>query len=257
MQLYETYASDRAYFIEKKRSPHKRGRLICAVFLLSAAVVAGIVVYCKFFAAKYTVAGRSYYAVVTTETSLEGQAVEAAAAVKQAGGGGYVLNDGVYRVVAAVYPDNAAATAVADRLTAGSTQASVVTLTVEKMRFSAFGNRTKNAEPGAAVGYVVGELYDKLYELSLSLDEKKIAESVAVRLLSDYRETTAGYLDRIVALRGEFPEDKTLSRLQNTFIRITEALSAAASAEAVPPASRIKYAVCATIVYMRDFSTGA
>lgn len=76
--------------------------------------------------------GRTFYAVYTSETSVESEAQSAAAVMKAAGGSGYIYNDGTYKIVAAVYPDASSADTVAERLTGEGMQAARLELEVPR-----------------------------------------------------------------------------------------------------------------------------
>lgn len=59
--------------------------------------------------------------------------------------------------------------------------------------------------------YTYGELYDRLYDMSVELDEQRLSESAAVRLIAQYREKAAEYAEYIAGLAEADPADKTLT----------------------------------------------
>ena len=251
MQQYDPYGTERPYIIEKPRlSARRSGRLLGAVVLVAVAAVIGVFAWRHFAGGGVTVKGRTFYAVYTSETAVESEAQSAAAAIKAAGGSGYVYNDGTYKIIAAVYPDAASADAVAERLSAEGTKAARLELEVPRLRLDV-ADEAARTRLAAAVYYTYGELYDSLYEISLGLDEHRLSESAAVRLMAQYREKAAEYAGYIAELSAADPADKTLSGLNGAYAAVTGALSAAQSAEEVKPSARVKYAIADILFTMR------
>lgn len=254
MQQYDPYGTERPYIIEKPRlSVRRSGRILGAVVLLAVAAVIGVFVWRHFAGSGITVKGRTFYAVYTSETSVESEAQSAAAVMKAAGGSGYIYNDGTYKIVAAVYPDASSADTVAERLTGEGMQAARLELEVPRMRLD-FPDETVRARLGEAVYYTYGELYDLLYDMSVELDEQRLSESAAVRLIAQYREKAAEYAEYIAGLAEADPADKTLTGLKNAYAAVTGALSDIQSAEDVRPSARVKYAIADILVTMRALS---
>lgn len=249
MQAYDPYGRERPYIIDKSRPPRKKSRMLGVLLLLTTAVAAGIVVYCVLFKSTFTVKGRTFYAVITTVTETEAEAVAASDNVRKAGGSGYIVNDGTYRIVAAVYADSKAAETVAGRMNG----ASVLTLDVKKMKFKG-DDRAANARLAETVYYAYTELFDDLYALSIELDEKRTSESAAVRQLAGWHAEAADRLEYLDDLVQKTPEDAVLVRLKNAYVGVTNALSAAGSAADTPPSSRVKYAISETVALFSAFS---
>lgn len=125
----QPYYGDEPHIIQK-RTKKSRGyggrrnvghRRVLPVFLaLLLCSVVPIVVTYTFLSKTTEAAGRTYrvkaetrYFLVTGSYDVTGDARLAAAVVKEKGGAGYLINDGKFRVIAAVYRDKKSAESVA------------------------------------------------------------------------------------------------------------------------------------------------
>lgn len=99
--------------------------------------------------------------------------------------------------------------------------------------------------------YTYGELYDRLYDMSVELDEQRLSESAAGAAHSAVPgKGRRSYAEYIAGLAEADPADKTLTGLKNAYAAVTGALSDIQSAEDVRPSARVKYAIADILVTM-------
>ena len=125
----QPYYGDEPHIIQKRTKKSRdyggrrgacRRRVLPVFLILLLCSVVPIAATYAFLSGTTEAAGRIYrvkaetrYFLVTGSYDVTGDARLAAAAVKEKGGAGYVINDGKFRVVAAVYRDKKTAEAVA------------------------------------------------------------------------------------------------------------------------------------------------
>ena len=247
---------DTPFIIENKksrksaRSGGRRGGLIVFLLLFFGAIAVGIVVFFSFGKNTFTVKGRTLYAVRLFASEVEAEATERAAAVKAAGGSGYVYNDGTYSVLAAIYANEKDAQTVADR-NAGQ----IVTLTLPKFKCKMYQDGATSQTVSDCARYAFTTLFDDLYKISVDLDAHVLSESAAAYQVADCKNALLDVGQSLDALLVRFPSDATLLKIKNAY------LDAAAFVEKVSEgdgslAARIKWAACAVTVRFKQLLDG-
>lgn len=235
---------DVPFIIEKKkRATRGRGGLLAAwLLLVFGGVAVAIVVFFSFHKNVFTVKGRTLYAVRLLSTQVEAEADERAASVKAAGGGGYVYNDGVYSVLAAVYANEADAQTVAER-NAGE----VVALSITKIKCKVYEDIATSQSVSDNARYAFTELFDELYKISIDLDAHVLSESAAAYKIAACKNKLLDVDAALDKLLDRFPSDATLLKIKNAYLDIAAVLEKTADASGALTA-RVKYASCALAV---------
>lgn len=129
----------------------------------------------------------TYYAVEVGSYQDIQSAREASDLFRSRGAGGYVVNDGTYRVIAAIYNNKEDAKAIVEKLIADGLSGTIYEIKGAKVNFEQYGiigNDIREAVEYSAT------LYDKLYDIGNSLDRQEITENQAkIEILTLYNET--------------------------------------------------------------------
>lgn len=109
--------NDRAYIIDRSRRGKRKGRytvgingkrVAAFVAFLCVCVATVTILLCLYYPpSAIVIKAKSYYAVIAAETSVKTEADSLSETIKKAGGGGFVINDGTFRIAAALYPSSA------------------------------------------------------------------------------------------------------------------------------------------------------
>lgn len=237
MQQFDTETP----FIIDKRKKRKGGRIAAVLLLFFGAAAVGIVMFFSFGKSSFTVKGRTFYGVRLYISESESEAAGKSDAVKKAGGSGYVYNDGVYSVMAAVYPTENEAKTVAER-NAGE----VIVLEIPKLKWKLYEDTATSQTVSDCARYAFTGLYDALYKITIDLDGKALSESAAAFKTAALKNELLDVGERLDALLGRFPSDTNLLRLKNAYADAAVALeNVNAAGEGMT--SKIKYAIAAVI----------
>ncbi len=187
---------------------------------------------------KITVAEKTWHFVIVHERNEIVDAELAAVDVRERGGGGYILNDGSYKIAASVYGTNAAAIAVSNGID-GST---VLSVRIPKTQLSSVGAADDDNIIRKAIN-----LYEVVYEKILTLVEIfEKGEIVESKLLFSVEETYASVkivADEMKSLCAEYPEAELFSL--STFVDdMAQTVHGAIIDEEHTPSSRLRYALC-------------
>lgn len=183
---YALNAGQSQYYSQKPKGRLKKSEIITAISLLLSGLI--ITIYLTAMLAqglnighligkmnKAEINQKQYYAVQIGNFPSETQAVTAAESIKILGGGGYIVNDGTYRIIAAVYPDENLAVSVMAGITEFSAQQYIIN--VPKIRLN-FDDKAISEAVKKSIA-LWNDVYQKLYNISLSLDKGEIIQSSA------------------------------------------------------------------------------
>lgn len=178
------YSDSDAYIIERggrKASSGRRRRrgggraagVLVAVLLFLTAAICLLVVFLPRLSKSGSavgapvLSGKTYYFLCTAETENRSQALTMSHSTAERGGGGYIYNDGKYRIVAAVYSKE-------------SDVKTLVTVNTDSFYFSlGLGSGEYSSEDTALLNYLNGEWFDTLSTAATELDRGNITESAA------------------------------------------------------------------------------
>lgn len=176
------YSQNDAYIIERggRKSSRRRrsgaGRaagILIAVLLLLTAAICLLVVFLPRIGNKSTAASASvtasktYYFLCTTETDERLSAIASSQNAIERGGGGYIYNDGKYKIIAAVYAKE-------------SDAKTLVTVNANSFYFSLSlpGGEYASGDK-AVIDYLTGEWFDTLLTVATELDRANTTEAAA------------------------------------------------------------------------------
>lgn len=177
------YSDSDAYIIERggRRTSGRRRRsgagraagILIAVLLLLTAAICLLVVFLPRIGNKNTAvgasatAGKTYYFLCTEQTDERIQAIAASQNAIERGGGGYIYNDGKYKIIAAVYAKE-------------SDVKTLVTVNVNSFYFSlSLPGGEYSSGDKAILDYLTGEWFDTLSTAATELDRANITEAAA------------------------------------------------------------------------------
>ena len=127
------------------------GRIVALVSFVCFAVCVLLLVFARTSKLKIAIKSEEYFFVMTASTAFSSDAAEKALALKTAGGAGYVLNDGVFKVMADVYLSEGDAAAASKRWSAAGVTATVTSYSTDKVKIDSYNDKSKNS--------VVAELF--------------------------------------------------------------------------------------------------
>lgn len=107
------YDYQNPHIVGKAKGSLKLGRVIVCIVIVALAVA---LIYILFFRKSgYRCNAKEYFVAVEGRYQTEAEANKAASVLRSKGGGGYIVNDGEYVVIAAAYEEEADAIKVANR----------------------------------------------------------------------------------------------------------------------------------------------
>lgn len=140
-------------------------------------------------------AEREYYCINYGTYSGLSEAQKAASALRLRGGGGYIHNDGKYRVFAALYLNRADADSVCERLQ-GANTFSVHKIVIPSCKFYCGSDSETRAKSAAAL-QIFNFTIESLYSVFVELDKNMISEAEAELRLSSVK-------NQVARQRGEY-----------------------------------------------------
>jgi hypothetical protein len=135
------------------------------------------------------------------------RAREAADLYRQRGAGGYVVNDGSYRVIAAVYQNKADAEVIVEKLISDSLSGTIYEIKGAKVGYDKFGDIGPDLQN--AVEFC-GGMYKKLYDLSIDLDKEEITENDAKIEIEMLYEEAEASKETLITKTLDYSTDETV-----------------------------------------------
>jgi len=132
---------------------------------------------------------RHYYILTLGTTSNLIIAESLSYRVRSGGGGGFIINDGVFHIAAAAYFSMYDAISVADRMS-GDFETGVLVVSIDRVRVQEFGRRAYNRTLRDSLLFAV-ELVDFVVYQNLRLDRGDTSDSAIIYLL----ETRVGHIE--------------------------------------------------------------
>ncbi|HEY8418981.1 MAG TPA: hypothetical protein VIL03_00865 [Clostridia bacterium] len=150
-----------------------------------------------------------YYAVQLGSYASESQALIASQAIRELGGAGYVIVDGSYRIIAAVYPEEEQALSVMANASQYSPEKYVITVPEIAMNFS--DKKIKEIVQKCLSQW--DAIYKRLYDHSIKLDKAQTTEAA---VLLDIQRAH----DDINSLLNQYENlTKDASRMEHIYIK--------------------------------------
>lgn len=120
-------------------------------------------------------ADEAYYAVAADSYDSEELSAISADELRKLGGGGFVIHDGRYYLIAGVYGDEASAKKVAERMESLKATVYKIEITKPQLKWCKTADKSTVEE----VLTYAEKIYRRLYEISVDLDSGNIAEAQA------------------------------------------------------------------------------
>lgn len=173
--------------------------IILTVMLLSAAAIGGLIWYNS----GIRLAKADYYILsLDTQSSLD-SAETSSKEIINGGGGGYILNDGQFKITAAAYKTASDAETVRSRMSERFLSAQVIDAGIKKSKLKGF-DRKSNKEIKKILQYPV-EFLDYILAQNLKLDAFETTESAVLLLLSGQTETLNSNKKKLEELLRSYP----------------------------------------------------
>jgi len=177
-------------FIKDLHTPHliKRGRIKLSKPI---AIILAIIFLALGFASVFIflipnlgagLSRRTYYILTLGTTTNLVQAENLSTQVKNGGGGGFIINDGIFHVTAAVYKDRLDAESVAARMM-NEFDAEVLTINIPRKRIRGLNTHQDNRSFRNILLFSI-ELVDFIVYQNLKLDTNETTDSAIIYLLN-------------------------------------------------------------------------
>ncbi|MCH5165571.1 MAG: hypothetical protein J1G01_04135 [Clostridiales bacterium] len=154
----------------RKRKPRRAAGVLIAVLLLLTAGICLLVVFLPKMTASVGAApvfkGKTFYMLATAKVSSRTEALIAAQSAAERGGGGYIYNDGEYRIIAAAY----------DRESDAKT---LVSVNADSHYFALTVPSSSKSGDKRVLEYIVGDWFLTVTTAAAELDRGNITESAA------------------------------------------------------------------------------
>lgn len=191
----------KVHFVEHRRFALHKGAVRFLVFLSVIVFAAGAAALFVFIPRNVAIKEKTCYFLISADYADERSAFAAAEKVRQSGGGGYIINDGIYRVAIFVYPDFDEAQTVKDRM-AGEGMTSYIHPTSSSKQKVKVGNFFRARTLRKVFGFY-SEAIDKLYSLAID----RAAGSVSADFVADevvaLAERSANYAKKVSKLAAK------------------------------------------------------
>lgn len=249
----QEFYGDEVRIIEKKRiKPHKnsnsgrprRGNKIalfiiavCFAALIATAALSGI------NSDSITVKAKSWYYVSMFDYTVSDDAKLGATVVKEAGGAGYIVNDGTLHVTAAVYASQSDAKSVAEKQTM---KAEVYKVTVQKVKFDSVKDKKTSKTVEKAFTYYE-TVYKNVTAAVTEYEQGRKTESELMLAVNEAKRDIAATREKLNAVFGE-TDCAEVGALCDYLYSAEKSLDDAVLGEAgVLFTSRLRYALCEII----------
>ncbi len=197
------------------------GRVVALISVLCFAVCGAMLILARKNGVRSVmkINSEKYFFVSVASTEFVADASEKALALKNSGGAGYILNDGNFLVMAAVYSNEGDAATVAKRLSDAGMPALVYEFFTPELKVEYTDDKSRNAKVSELFSYpktLVGELET----LSRSIDASEISEPLALLTVEKLRKKMQNKADGIGDSDGEYTNALKLmySRFDNAFV---------------------------------------
>lgn len=179
------YDYENPHIVGREKKTFSVIKLIVIILAISLAVT---LIYIIFFKdASYSCESKSYYMLVVGTYDNDSVARDAAEQIRQRGGGGYILNDEGYSVIASVYLNRSDALAVANRYGWQVRNTPKV-----KLKFE-MSQKTLSQKAAFFCAYPE-KVIEELYNIAISMDKNEISVDSAAKAI----ETLKGELQRYI-----------------------------------------------------------
>lgn len=183
--------------------------IICFMLtIVSADIISGGEIFENLAEVFATVSGVPVYYAVEVGSYADIDSARAASDMyRNVNAGGYVINDGSYRVIAAVYTNKDDAEAVVTKLINDGLSGSMYEIKGAKVNYNKYGDIGNDLE--AAVNYCE-TIYGKLYKISIDLDKGEITENQAKIEIQTIFNETLETKNTLVERTKSYPYDDTV-----------------------------------------------
>ncbi|MDR2201196.1 MAG: hypothetical protein LBP26_00295 [Clostridiales bacterium] len=216
-------------------------RIVFAVSVVSLSVCAAVFLLAA-RAGYFKTAAREFYYVSVFRGGESGAARTAAEQNGRLGGAGYIINDGEFKVAAAVYAKKADAETVAARLLEAGYSASVLPLYAPGRKHADTKNGQTNAKIKAYYS-VIDEMFSRLDAAAAALERGESTEALALRDASLLYEKCQKLNSEVAGLQNG--EAAALALLYPRYISSFDA--AFSRRGAVPVLSLLRWLNCALV----------
>jgi hypothetical protein len=231
--------------ITKNRKKRRKSALPVAtalIFLLSLGALIIAFLPSK-ETSKITIGARSWYFVIVDEHTEIVKAEVEAALTREKGGAGYILNDGAYKVAAAVYASFSDAEKIVERID----NATVKKVKIE--RFSVNGIAKADAQNLKKSFNFYETLYKNILASVEKFEREEISESKLLYEIAEWHNETKRKVEEMKSLSSKYPIPTVTAFL--TFAQNLEKIvNSAIMDEEHTAAVRTRYALC-KIVFER------
>ncbi|MDR0426288.1 MAG: SPOR domain-containing protein [Clostridiales bacterium] len=213
-------------------------KIAAAILAVSALVLTGAIGFALYTGKFMTIgAGRLYCAQFSIHESLA-EAQKNAESLKAAGGAGYIVNDGGFRVVGGIYKSREEAQSVVDKQAGGAV---LYELHIAKVTRPVIDDKTVAAAVKTGFSLHI-RLFDGLYPVMNDLDKGRQSESVLMAAITAAKSDIEVERQK---LNGYYEETgrAEIAALCGFFDRASVSLTAAETGTTRTLSSRLKYAL--------------
>ncbi len=253
----QQYYGDEPRIIPKSKIKRKKSNTVTALKINGFAVFALFVCVAVMLVAVYfnnksgevlKIPAKSWYYISFYTRTAETEAAISAHSVKETGGAGYLINDGQFRVVAAVYKSESDAKSVAAKQTL---EAEIYKLAVPGMKISAFGDKETDKTVKKAFSYYE-TVYDAVNTALIDFEKGQSTESALLHTLNDIRQGISEErfaLEKVLAQSSSYEVNALSDCLASAADTLDNAVLGYGDS-IILLSARVRYALC-EIVYGR------
>lgn len=191
-----------------------------------------------------TSSSETYYAVEIASFDEPNAARLISNEVRVGGAGGYVVNDGLYRVIAEVYPNKSDALSVSAKLNLNGYVTSIYEIRIGEVNYSSFPSSTRN--PTRDVLKYADLMYDRLFSIAASIDDGKYDFNAAKGAVKELGESVNNMLIDYEANVDDDLEDENIYKVRMQINAVVGALDniSTESTSARDMTSDVRYINC-------------
>lgn len=172
----------------------------------------------------FSIKGAKFYCIQMGEYTVENDAQNKSKAIRLSGGSGYILNDGIFHVMAAVYNKESDFKIVFDRFSELGIDCKRYEIAIPKLRAPLYDDKKTSNEIAKYFQFPITTLFNKLYSLSIQLDKAEISESLVLLEITNIEDEIQKKTEEIEIFTKRFSGDVKLLGLKELYLLLDQTM---------------------------------
>lgn len=220
----------------------KRIILFSIAIILLISAPAGYIIYRRY--SKYILPSTTYYYLQLSQTDNGTLASSLSSDYIAKGAAGYIVNDGVFRIMANVYSDHNDAMTVQSRFVDSYENCLLYEVKIAKINLMNYMDRQPAKEVYPILYNARYEIFEALQKLDYSLDRGEISQAAVLLSVKNLREGLVKNISDINGILESYPTNKALKITLDYLLSIVSILDNNLPIENYTVGHKIKLTLC-------------